>query len=69
VIGMLNEWGRKSGRIERKARWKVEGTNEKAVLSALESTGRPTTVYEIRASMCEPCGRARRRAHLFRLPD
>jgi len=48
VIGALNEWGRKSGQIERKARWKAEDSNEKAVLSALESTGRPASVYEIR---------------------
>jgi hypothetical protein len=47
TIGMLYEWGRRSGQRERVARWKAEG-NEKAVLSTLESTGRPMTVYEIR---------------------
>jgi hypothetical protein len=36
AIGMLNEWRRGSARRERQTRWKVEGTNEKAVL-ALES--------------------------------
>jgi hypothetical protein len=48
VIGMLNEWGRGSGRRKRETRWKAEGTNEKAVLSALESTPRPMSVHEIR---------------------
>jgi hypothetical protein len=48
VIGMLNEWGGRSGRRERETRWKAEGTNEKAVLSAPESTPRPMSVHEIR---------------------
>jgi hypothetical protein len=48
VIGMLNEWGRGSGRREREMPWKAEGTNEKAVLSGLESTPPAMSVYEIR---------------------
>jgi hypothetical protein len=48
AIGMLNEWGRGSRRREREARWKAEDTNKKAVLSTVESAGRPMTVYEIR---------------------
>jgi hypothetical protein len=48
VSGMLNEWGRGSGRSERETRWKAEGTNEKAVLSGLESTPPAMSVYEIR---------------------
>jgi hypothetical protein len=48
VIGMLNEWGHKSRRRERQTRWNAEDTDEQAVLSGLESTGRPMTVYEIR---------------------
>jgi hypothetical protein len=48
AIGMLIEWGRGNGRRERETQWKAEGTNEKAVLSALESTPRPMSVHEIR---------------------
>jgi hypothetical protein len=48
VIGLLKEWERGSARREREVLWKADNTDEKAVLSGLESAGRPMTVYEIR---------------------